>query len=204
MPRSRITTGFHRLGIVPAVPLFVLAMVTAFLEWKSPSGSLDWQPPVGALAYGFGSDELDYASRQMLDEQRATGLNLPTNMMLVGLPGEIASQDGVEWKKFQLWDGREIGIASNDQKKLDTIARIFLLNEKRNQYQYTDKDDITIDSIRVKFLNFFDQFPPASPPWLVKTHNWMLPLISLGLAAMIYIAMWALGWVVSGFSRPTT
>jgi hypothetical protein len=91
------------------------------------------------------------------------------------------------------------GIATKEQKKLDTIARVFLLNEMRTQHPYNDKDSIQIDAVPVKFLNPFDQFPPASTPWLAKTHNWILPLALLSIAVAVYIVMWALAWVITGF-----
>lgn len=198
MPRSRITTGFHRLGIVLATPVLIVALVVA---WKDPSGPLKDKIPEGALAYAFGDNELDIAARRMLAVQRASGLNLPKDMMLVGLPGETAILNDVEWKKFKLWNGREIGIATKEQKKLDTIARVFLLNEMRTQHQYDEKDSIEIDAVPVKFLNHFDQFRPASSPWLVKSHDWVWPLVLFSLAVAIYIVMWALAWVITGFSR---
>jgi hypothetical protein len=52
----------------------------------------------------FGDDELDVAARRMLAVQRATGFNLSENMMLVGLPGQTAMLNGVEWKKNEyIW-----------------------------------------------------------------------------------------------------
>jgi hypothetical protein len=64
----------------------------------------------------FGDDELDVAARRMLAVQRATGFNLSENMMLVGLPGQTAMLNGVEWKKFQLWDGRETASRRKNRK----------------------------------------------------------------------------------------
>ena len=69
----------------------------------------------------------------------------------------------------------------------------------RTQHPYNDKDSIQIDAVPVKFLNPFDQFPPASTPWLAKTHNWILPLALLSIAVAVYIVMWALAWVITGF-----
>jgi len=204
MLRSRITIGFHRLGIVLAVPLVVLALGLAVFEWENPSGPLTTQLPKGVLAYSFANNEPDTATQQVIDEQRAAGLNLPNNFMLVGLAGKTIGQDGVKWHQFELWDGREIGIATDDKTKLGDIARKFLLNEKINQHRYTDKDNIEIDTVPVKFLNWLDQALPEPSPWLVNTHQWTWPLIALSLAALIYIAMWALGWVISGFSRAST
>ena len=125
MPRSPITIGFHRLGIVLATPLLVVAVVFAFFEWTYPSGPLKEKIPEGAKAYAFGEDGLDVAARRMLAAQRAAGFNLPKDMMLVGLPGETVVLNGVEWKQFRLWDGREIGIATKEQKTSTLLLAFF-------------------------------------------------------------------------------
>lgn len=204
MPRSQVATGFHRLGIVLATPFLVLALALAFVEWKDPSGPLKEQLPEGTAAYRFGHCDFDAAAQQILSAQRAAGFSLPDNMMLIGQSGETAILNGVEWTKFRLWDGREIGIATKEKKNLSTVARHFLLNEAHTKHPYNDKDNIEIDAAPVKFLNSFEQYPPASPPWLVKTHNWGWPVVSFSLAVVIYIGMWALAWVITGFSQANT
>jgi hypothetical protein len=74
----------------------------------------------------FGDDELDVAARRMLAVQRATGFNLSENMMLVGLPGQTTMLNGVEWKKFQLWDGRETASRRKNRKNsIPSLAFFF-------------------------------------------------------------------------------
>jgi hypothetical protein len=55
-PRSRVTVGFHRVGIVLAVPLLAAAGIAAVWQWQQPTGPLVMVPPVGTLAWGFGDD----------------------------------------------------------------------------------------------------------------------------------------------------
>ena len=60
------------------------------------------------------------------------GFNVPDGMMVVGLPlGNVRHENAV-WTKFQLFDGREIGIAA-DSKRSGEIAKQFLLEEKSNR-----------------------------------------------------------------------
>jgi hypothetical protein len=198
---SRITTGFHRLGIVLSTPFLVAGVVLAFFEWKSPSGPVKAEIPEGASAYQF--DEADSDAGEIITAQRFQGFDLPRNWMLIGVPIGPITQDGKEWTKFKLADGREIGIASNDNKKLADIARTFLLDEKRSRHQYTDTDKIEIDGVPIKFLNVFDQYPPTANPWLVKGRDWTLALGSLFAGVAIYVIIWELGWVIRGFSKPT-
>lgn len=199
--KSQITRGFQRLAIVLSAPFFVAAVVLAFFQWQTPTGPVKEQIPGGALAFQFDENTIDSTVRELLNAQ--LGFGLPRNMMLVGLPIGATTQDGKEWTKFKLADGREIGIASTDRNKLETIARTFLLNEKRTRHQYRDTDTIEIEGVPVKFLNFSDQYPPASSPWLVKSYDWSLVLGSLFAAVAICIMIWAIGWVIRGFSRPT-
>lgn len=200
---SRIITGFHRLGIVFAFPLFVAAIVLAFLEWKSPSGPVSTKIPEGAFGFQFDENSIDSGVREILTEQQIQGFSLPRNFMFVGVPVGQTVQDGNEWTKIKLADGREIGIASKDNKQVTTVARTFLLNEKHNRHLYSNTDNIKIDGVAVKFLTFFDQDPPVSSPWLVRSSNWTFAVASLVAAITIYIMIWALGWVIRGFNRPS-
>lgn len=120
-------------------------------------------------------------------------------MMVVGISIRAARKDGVDWTKFQLPDGREIGIATTDAKKAEEVARKFLLSEQAAGRAFSDKDQIRLEGVRVAFLNPFDQFPPAKSPW-TKHHydrTWALVALCVGLA--LYIAMRAIGWVIDGF-----
>jgi hypothetical protein len=79
-----------------------------------------------------------------------------------------------------------------------------LLAEKTAGHQFTDKDvPITIDGVRVTYLNPFDQFPPVQSPWLHEQRDWTPTLLVLCLGICSYIAARAIGWVVDGFVRST-
>jgi len=58
---------------------------------------------------------------QLMAEQRAAGFDLPAGVMLVGISTGVVRKDGVDWTKFQLPDGREIGIASTHAMR--TVVR---------------------------------------------------------------------------------
>jgi hypothetical protein len=181
------------------------AIALAVLQWQYPTGPLTMIIPEGTISWGFG-DDLDDAGKQILDEQRRAGFNVPDGMMIVGLPLGNVRRDDSDWTKLQLSDGREVGIASTDSKQSDEIARKFLLAEKRVGHQSTDKDEPIIDGVRVTYLNPFDQFPPARPPWLHKQRDWTWALVALCLGLAAYITMRAIGWVIDGFvsSHPRT
>ncbi len=53
--------------------------------------------------------------------------------------------------------------------------------------------------MRVTYLNPFDQFPPAQPPWLHKQRDWTPALAALCIGFAAYIIMGAIGWVIDGF-----
>jgi hypothetical protein len=197
--RSRLLVGFHRLGVVLAAPFLAGAIVLAVLQWQYPTGPLTMIMPVGTIAWGFG-DDLDGASKQILDEQRRAGFNVPDGMMVVGLPLGNVRHENADWTKWQLADGREIGIGLTDSKKSDEIARKFLLAEKKAGHQFTNKDEPnSIDGVRVTYLNPFDQFPPAQSPWLHKQRDWTWALVALCFGFAAYIIMRAIGWIIDGF-----
>jgi hypothetical protein len=88
--------------------------------------------------------------KQILDEQRRAGFEVPQGFMIVGFPLGNARHENAEWAKWGLPDGREIGIASTDSGK---IAREFLLTEKRVGRRFGFGDVPTIDGVRVAYLN---------------------------------------------------
>jgi hypothetical protein len=156
--------------------------------------------PVGTLAWGFG-DELDDAGRRILDEQRRAGFNAPEGMVVVGLPLGEVRRENVDWTEFQLADGREIDIALTDPDRVHETALKFLLTEKRTGHYFSDKDEpIKIDGVQVRFLNPWDQFPPAQPPWQHKHRDWTWPLAALCIGLVAYALMRSTGWVIDGFA----
>jgi hypothetical protein len=155
--------------------------------------------PEGTMAWGFG-DDIDDAGKQILDEQRRAGFNALDGMMIVGLPLGNVRHENADWTKWQLPDGREIGIASTDPKRTDEIARAFLLAEKKEGRLFTDKAlPIEVAGVQVTYLNPFDQFRPAQPPWLHKQRDWTGALAALCLSLAAYVIMRAIGWIIDGF-----
>ena len=199
--RSRVLVGFHRLGIVLAVPLLTTAIVLAVIQWRDPTGPLTMIAPNGTMAWSSG-DNLDDAGKQIMAEQRRAGFDTPDGMMVVGLPLGHVRHENADWTKWQLPDGREIGIASTDSKKSDEIARGFLLAEKKEGRLFTDKTlPISVAGVQVTYLNPFDQFPPAQSPWLHKQRDWTPALAALCIGLAAYVLMYAIGWVIDGFVR---
>jgi hypothetical protein len=194
---SRAVVGFNRLGVVLAAPFLLIAAVLAFLQWQNPTGRP--KVPDGAIARTF--DDPAEPAKQLIAKQRAAGFDLPAGFMLVGISIGTTRKDGVDWTKFQLADGREIGIAPTEAKKASEIAEKFLLREQAAGREFGEKDQIEIDGVRVAFLNASDSLPMA--PWLGspwgRERDWSWPLLSLCLGVGLYLAMRALGWVIDGF-----
>ena len=199
---SRIATGFHRLGVILAAPFLLAAIIIAVIQWRHPTGPLAMSLPVGTC---FG-DDLDHAGKQLLDEQRKLGLSAPNGMMIVGVPLGTVRRENADWTRVELFDGRKISIASIDSKRVDEIAKDFLLTErKKGGHQFTDKDvPIIIDGVGVTYLDPFDQFPvrhsvPPSP-WLHQERHWTPTLIAFLIGLVAYIVARAIGWVINGFA----
>jgi hypothetical protein len=194
---SRAVVGFNRLGVVLAAPFLLIAAVLAFLQWQNPTGRP--KVPDGAIARTF--DDPAEPAKQLIAKQRAAGFDLPAGFMLVGISIGTTRKDGVDWTKFQLADGREIGIASTEAKKASEIVEKFLLREQVAGREFGEKDQIEIDGVRVAFLNASDSLPMA--PWLGspwgRERDWSWPLLSLCLGVGLYLATRALGWVIDGF-----
>jgi hypothetical protein len=199
-PRSRITVGFHRVGIVLAAPFLTIAIVAAALQWLNPTGSLVADVPEGARA--FKPDEIDDAAQQIVAEQRSAGFNLPSQWLLVGLPLGVVHYKEADWTKFQLPDGREIAVASTDEKKVSDVAFQFLLIEKRTGRPFRYDDPIIrVEGVAVAFLNRSNA-DPSAPPWHHRNvRDWTWALLALLIGFACYLAMRAVGWIINGFSR---
>jgi hypothetical protein len=198
-PSSRVLVGFHRLGIFLAAPLLAGAVVLATMQWLNPTGPLATVLPKGTLGYGFGQDDLDNATQQILDEQRREGYDVPSGLMLLGLPLEKVKFRNADWTKCQLPDGRVIGIASTNSKFSD-VVRKFLLSEKRAGHNFTEADEpISIDGVQIALLD--SDWTPITPPWLHKQRDWTWSLVALCFAFGVYFVLRSLGWVIDGFVK---
>jgi len=207
---SRITTGFHRLGIVLAVPLLLAALTVAYWEWKDPSGDVQREMLPGTL--GVEVKEIDPYSRILLTEQRSAGMRVPRGYVVVGIIGtKRFEKDGRQVEKrlgadgrtlFTLRDGRVIAIKATNQKELLDCAFDFLWREKKEGHPFSPENAYSGQTCNVSFDNPFDQFAPATWP-VVKVYqsiDYFLPLILAGCAAGVYILCLALAWVFSGFA----
>ncbi len=194
---SRLLVGFHRLGIVLATPFLVGAIALAVLQWHVPTGPLAAMIPDGAIMWSFGDDN---AGKQIVDEQRSVGLNVPNGMMVVGLPLGRVRHENADWVQFELSDGRKITIGSTDSKKSNEIARKFLLAEVRAGHKFTEP--IEIDGVRVEFVGLLGAYVPLTPvsAWQHKQRDWTWALVALCFSLAAYILMRAIGWVIDGFA----
>jgi hypothetical protein len=76
-----------------------------------------------------------------------------------------------------------------------------MLTEKRAGRYFTDEDTpINIDGAQVSFLNPWDQYSPAQPPWQHKHRDWTWPLAALCIGLVAYPLMRSIGWVIDGFA----
>lgn len=203
--RSRVVTGFNRLGIVLTVPLLLLAVSLGVKELIYPSGQMAVQIPHGSMAWKA-SDRISESDRtaiaSMQAKQTAMGITVPEGFIFVGMPKEVEHKTDVDWTKFELWDGRVIGIASTTPKTVSDAAVYFLWSEQSRGQNYTDKDQIEFNGTKVTYLNPFDQFPPTKLPWpTARRHDWTMALLSAGAAVAIYLVCWSLGWIIDGFVR---
>jgi hypothetical protein len=195
-PRSRVTVGFHRVGVVLAAPLLAVAVVAAVWQWRDPSGPVVMVPPEGSLGWGFGEDT-DATTQQIVAEQHRAGFNLPNGFIILGAPLGVVRQNDTDWSQYQLPDGRKIGVASTDEKKNYAVIKDFLLADAKADHAFTEKDTLSFEDVTVRI---FDDFIPDIPPWQHKQRDWTIALLSLCAGLSAYIAMRALGWVINGFT----
>jgi len=200
---SRIAVGFNRLGIFLSVPVLLVAAFVSVNEWAHPSGRYVTTIPKGANGWQAERVSADQGAivQSLISEQLAVGIDAPKGIVVVGIPLGVERQDETDWTKYQLRDGREIGVASTDQKVVSDTAFDFLFQEKAQGRAFTDKDTIDLGGVRVRFLNPFDQFRPAKSPWpKQQQHNWTFALLLGGLGAGLYVLARAAGWVIEGFA----
>lgn len=202
MGSTRVAIGFHRLGLVLSVPLFIAAVLAAWQQLTEPSGPYVVDPPEGAQAWKI--EPKNNSERQFIEllmkEQRRAGIAAPPDFLVLGVPLGVTRQNGTDWTRYQLYDGREIGIGLTDQKGITDIAGNFLYSEKVRAKTYTDKDNIEFDGVRITFLNPFDQFPPVKNPWPSHSQrDWTVALLLAAGSVVVYLLMRLIAWVIDGF-----
>ena len=198
---SKVAIGFNRLGIVLCVLILFVCTFFASKEWFIPSGRYVTTIPEKAIAWAPDKEQAnDVAIVELISEQLAAGIEAPKGFLVVGVPLQVEKRNNIDWTKFQLRDGREIGIASTDEKLVRDTAIDFLWQEKAQRRAFTDKDAIEIFGVRVIFLNVFDQFAPTGGPWpKQRQRDWTLSLFLVGLAIALYVLIRLVGWIIDGF-----
>src|SRR5262249_31038734 len=193
---SKVSVCFNRLGIVLCFPLLLLAAARGIKELVEPSGRLIAKIPTGAVAWEpsrLSSDDRRIADL-LISEQTAMAIYAPTGFIVVGVPLGTIRQNNLEWTKFQLRDGREIGVAATEKKSVSDSAIEFLWDEKARGHVFTDKDEMSFDGVRVAFLNSFDQFPPSVSPWpQERQREWMWSLIAAASGLAVYLVVRSVG-----------
>jgi hypothetical protein len=152
---SRISRGFGRFAIVVCIPFFLLSLYFAYNEIGKPSGPFVVDLPDGVVAWE--PSRLSKAEREIADllitDQASAGIVAPPGYVVLGVPLGVTKQENLEWTKFQLRDGREIGIQSTDKKKITDTAVNFFWAEKIRGSNFTEKDKVEFDGIRAAYLN---------------------------------------------------
>jgi hypothetical protein len=200
---SRISRGFGRFAIVVCIPIFLLGFYLAYNETVKPSGPLVVDLPEGVVAWE--PSRPSKAERDIVDlmisEQTSAGIVAPPGYVILGVPLGVTTQDNLEWTKFQLRDGREIGIQSTDKKKITDTAVNFVWAEKIRGSSFTEKDKVEFGGVPAAYLNPFDQFPPAKNVWPGRRQrDWTWVWLTLCFGAFLYLAIRSIGWVVEGFT----
>ena len=200
---SRISRGFHRVGLVLSVPVLLIAAYVSYVEITKPTGELVVDLPEGtqATAPNISSPADHRLTDLLIADQMALGIKAPPNYIVVGVPLGVSRQENVDWTRYQLRDGREIGIASTDEKAVHDIAFNFLWNEKYRGAAFTVNDQPEVNGVRVKYLNSFDDLTKVKAWPRHRERDWTFALLALAVALGIYVFFRALGWIIDGFSK---
>jgi hypothetical protein len=204
---SRVSTGFHRIGLVLSLPVLVAAAYLGYEEAVTPHGSYVVDLPEGVEAWkpDAGSNAQQRVAQELIAEQTRAGIVAPTNFLITGLPLETLRQDGTDWTSYQLRDGRKIKIASTDKNIVLDTATNFLLMEKLRGSAYTQKDKPEFGGVRVAYLGDFDDIPIDDGPWPKhRVRDWTLTLSLAAAGVGIYLIMRSIGWIIDGFLGSTT
>src|SRR5262245_47583118 len=81
--RSRVVTGFHRLGVVLALPIVGAALWLAAVEWQNPTGKPQALPhEEGLLAWR--PEKADSVVEALIREQTLADVDAPPGFLVVG------------------------------------------------------------------------------------------------------------------------
>jgi hypothetical protein len=190
---------------VLSLPLFLGAAFFASYQMIEPSGRYVVELPVGTEAWvpDLSSTAERQVAEALISEQESAGIAAPNGYIITGKPIGTTRLNDTDWTKFQLRDGREIGIASTDTKVISKTAENFLWSEKARGQRYTDKDNIQFDGARVAFLDFWNQDFPVNGPWPKhRQREWTIALLLAAGGFVVYLSMRLIAWVIAGFAAP--
>jgi hypothetical protein len=200
---SRVSAGFHRLGFVLSLPILALAAYIVHQENMQPSGFYVTRVPQAAEAWkpSITSDAQKQFAQTLMEEQQMAGIAAPEGSIIVGVPKGVTRKGDTDWTRYELPDGREIGIASINSKAVTNAAGNFVWAEKGRGSPYTIKDNIEFDGIPVAFLSPYDDFPGVRGSWPKhRQRDWTLAAMVAAAGIGAYLLLGSIGWVIDAFN----
>ena len=128
----------------------------------------------------------------------------PEGFVIVGVPSKRPPRKPGQ-TRFQLRDGREIEIDSQDVKKVFDVALSFIWGEKFYGRPYAADFDGTIEGVPVRYAGPFQSDPlaiwPTARPKSTRNYlSWSLTGLLALTATLLYAIPRALAWIIEGFA----
>jgi hypothetical protein len=214
---SRLTTGFHRIGLVVAVPCLMAAVVMAWAEWESPSGPLK---PFGFPKKVFVAQQnadMPAENRKIFDllrkDQEAAGVRNEPDVIVGRVLKDSTEADpnqpeatrvsSDKWTLFLLRDGREVIINSVEFNDVAEATIGFLVEEKKGR-SFKWNDQMEFEGIRAVFADQSKAVSMAKWPFSDRQRqpDWFLAITAALIGIGFYGAMRSIAWVINGFVEP--
>lgn len=191
--RSRIVTGFHRLGLVVAVPLVAIGLAGAFYAivftdgYPVPDPTSKPEVPV-------------YVARDGLPDRTTIPLSAPEKNLIHIQVGNRSFKLVTNDPLIPIHSGIGSDLSPEQNKRLDATVKALLAEERRRGDEF-DAEQLPLLIGSVIVYPGSDRYDYAKEH-LRRDYNWegfSFGLAGAGLGLAAYIIARALGWILDGF-----
>jgi hypothetical protein len=201
--RSRVITGFHRLGLVLAVTVLLGALGTAISAWFSNDGLVIADPTESPPPLTVYTPEDRWQGARLFTPKDQADIRERIRTKKLGSISKHEMDTGPV-RTFAFYPTRD-GQTSTQESALNILASIAAFERRRGGVLSAQEQPVLVGDVFVQEAEIA-RFPYLRWTHLKNAFDWQRMVIAgviAAFAAFIYIVARMLGWVIDGFVSRT-